>query len=130
MDPDILDQIQRILLTVEEKADIAAQQNHRERMLVECSLSLFGRLLMNKPYNKKVAKNLFHFVWKLGNDLKIIDVGNGVYQLHFKLESQLQWIADNGPWRFNNHRLVVRRWEKGMSTQNITFPSISLSVQV
>ncbi|KAK9991764.1 hypothetical protein SO802_026749 [Lithocarpus litseifolius] len=30
----------------------------------------------------------------------------------FKLESQLQWVVDNGPWSFDNHLLVIRRWEK------------------
>ncbi|KAK7823774.1 uncharacterized protein At4g02000 [Quercus suber] len=130
MDPDILDRIQRISLTAEEKTDIAVQQSHREKTIEECSLSLFGRLLTDKPYNQRAAKNLFRAVWKLGNDLKIIDVGNGVYQFRFKLESQLRWVADNGLWSFDNHLLVVRRWEKGMLAQNITYPSISLWVQV
>lgn len=53
-----------------------------------------------------------------------------MYQFCFKLESQLRWAAENGPWSFDNHLLVVRRWEKGMLAQNITFPSISLWVQL
>ncbi|XP_075653905.1 uncharacterized protein At4g02000-like [Castanea sativa] len=130
MDPDFLDRIQCISLTAEEKADIVVKQSHREKTLEECSLSLLGQLLTDKPYNQKAAKNLFRSVWKLGNDLKIIGVGNGVYQFRFKLESQLRWVVENGPWSFNNHLLVALRWEKGMSAQNITFPSISLWVQL
>ncbi|XP_075640643.1 uncharacterized protein LOC142612431 [Castanea sativa] len=106
MDPDFLDRIQRISLTAEEKADIVVKQSHREKTLEECSLSLLGRLLTDKPYNQKAAKNLFRSVWKLRNDVKIIDVGNGVYQFHFKLESQLRWVAENGPWSFDNHLLL------------------------
>lgn len=79
MDPDILNQIQRISLTAEEKAEIAVQQSHHEKTLEECSVNLFGRLLTNKPYNQRAAKNLFRSFWKLENELKIIDVGNGVY---------------------------------------------------
>lgn len=79
MDLDILDRIQRISLTAEEKAEIAVQQSHHEKTLIECSLNLFGRLLTNKSYNQRAAKNLFRSIWKLGNDLKIVDVGNGVY---------------------------------------------------
>lgn len=116
-------------LTTEEEADIPIQHTHRQRVLEECSLSLIGRLLTDKPYNQRAAKNLFRSVWKLGNDLKIVDVGNAVFQFRFKLESQLQWVVDNGPWSFDDHLLLVRRWEKGMTAHNIEFSSISLWVQ-
>lgn len=44
-----------------------------------------------------MAKNLQLSAWKLGNDLHIVDVGEGLYLFRFKLESQLQWVQDNGP---------------------------------
>lgn len=112
MDSDFLQRIQNMSLTAEEETDIPVQHNHRQRTLEECSLSLIGRLLTDKPYNQRAAKNLFRSVWKLGNDLKIMDVGNALFQFRFKLESQLQWVVDNGSWSFDDHLLLVRRWEK------------------
>ena len=116
------------LVTAEEETDIPVQHAHRRHALEECSLNLIRRLLIDKPYNQRAAKNLFRSVWKFGNDLKIVDLGNALFQFRFKLESQLQWVVDNGPWSFDDHLLVVRRWEKGMTAHNIEFFSVSLWV--
>lgn len=47
----------------------------------------------------------------MGNDLKIADVGDGLVQFKFSLESQLVWVLNNGPWSFNNHLLLLRQGE-------------------
>ncbi|KAK9999217.1 hypothetical protein SO802_018820 [Lithocarpus litseifolius] len=66
----------------------------------------------------------------MGADLKIVDVGDGQFQFKFALESQLKWVIHNGPWSFENHHLVLRRWERGMTARTVTFNSIPLWVQV
>ena len=69
-------------------------------------------------------------MWRLGNDLKIIKVGDKLIQFKFSLDSQLRWFLDNGSWCFDNQLLVLRRWEKGMTAINVTFPKVQLWVQV
>ena len=59
-----------------------------------------------------------------------MDVGDGLFQFKFALESQLKWVIQNGPWSFENHPLVLRRWERGMTTRTVTFNYIPLWVQV
>ena len=56
---------------------------HRDRMLEECSLSLLGRFLTNRSFNQRAAKALLRFVWKMGSDVRIVDVGDGVFQFKF-----------------------------------------------
>ena len=46
-----------------------------------------GRFHMTKPINLWAAKNLLRSVWKLGHDLKIMDVGEGLMQFKFSMES-------------------------------------------
>ena len=60
-------------------------------------------------------------MWKMGDDLKIVEVGDGLLQFKFTLESQLLWVWNNGPWCFDNHMLAVKRWEKGMTSRSVTF---------
>jgi len=62
----------------------------------------------------------------MGNDLKIMDVGDGLFQFRFKLKSQLEWVLEKGSWSFDNHLLLVQRWEKGLTAHNITFPIVLL----
>lgn len=114
----------------EETSDIAIRGSQRNQTLEECSLSVLGRFLSDKPLNLRAAKNLLRSIWKMGDDIKIIKVGEGLLQFNFSMESQLKWVVENGPWCFDDHLLVLKSWEKGMTAQNITFPTISLWVQV
>ena len=59
-----------------------------------------------------------------------MEVGEGLLQFKLSLETQLKWVVDNGPWCFDNHLLVLRRWDKGLLALNVSFPSIQLWVQV
>ena len=57
-------------------------------------------------------------------------MGERLFQFRFKLESQLTWVLDNGPWSFDNKLLVLRRWERGMTANLVTFPTLPIWVQV
>ena len=92
------------------------------------SLSLFGCFLTKRPYNQRAAKELLRSVWKFGTNLRIVDVGDGLFQFKFTLESQLKWVLNNGPWSFDNHPLVLRRWERGMIANSITFTVLPIWV--
>ena len=60
----------------------------------------------------------------------ITDVGEGLIQFKFALESQLMWVMNNGPWSFDNHLLLLRRWEKGMMAFSVNVLHIPIWVQV
>ena len=130
MDFDFIKRLQKISLTEEEEGVIAVRGDHRKQILDECSLSLMGRFLSEKPLNLRAAKNTLGSVWKFGSDLKIVEVGDCLLQFKFSLDSQLKWVLDNGPWCFDDHLLVLRRWEKGMTAIIVTFPKIQLWVQI
>ena len=103
---------------------------HREKILEQCSLSLFGCFLTKRPYNQRAAKELLRSVWKFGTDLRIVDIGDGLFQFKFTLESQLKWVLNNGPWSFDNHPLVLRRWERRMTVNSITFTVLLIWEQI
>ena len=73
------------------------RSEHLEKTLEDCSFSLLGRFHTTKLINFRAAKNLLRSVWKMGNDLKITDVGDGLFQFKFLMESQLKWVINNGP---------------------------------
>ena len=65
-----------------------------------------------------------------GQDLKITNVGDRLIQFKFAMESQLLWVVNNGPWSFDNHILLLRHWEKGMTAFSVQFMHIPIWVQV
>ena len=97
MDSDFINKLQSITLTKEEGEVIKVGVSQRERMLEECSLSLLGRFLTTRAFNQRAAKDLLRFVWRLGSDLRIVDVGDDLFQFKFTTESQLKWVLANGP---------------------------------
>nr|POE77093.1 hypothetical protein CFP56_72610 [Quercus suber] len=64
----------------------------------------------------------------MGNDLKIVDIGEGLYRFKFSIESQIKWVLDNGPWSFENQLLVLRHWEKGMTPRSVTFTTVPIGL--
>lgn len=106
------------------------RSSHWEKIIEECSLTLLSRVLTSKPYDHRVAKALLRFVWKLGNDLNIVDVGDGLFQFRFKIESQLLWVLNNGPQSFDNNLLVLRQRERDLTANSLTFTTLPIWVQV
>ena len=130
MDSNFIERIQNISLTFEEEEPITIRTAREDEILEEYSLSLIGKFMTTRPFNTRAAKNLLRSVWKMDSNLKIVDVGEGIFQFRFSLESQLQWVWDNGPWSFENNMLVLQRWEKGLTTKSVRFMSLPIWVQV
>ena len=130
MDSDFVQKLQNIKLTEVEGEVIRVASAHRDRMLEECSLSLLGKFLMSRSFNQRAAMALLRSVWKLGSDVRVVDVGDGVFQFKFTMESQLKWVLANGPWSFEDHPLVLCKWERGMTARSVRFNSIPMWVQV
>ncbi|XP_030931302.1 uncharacterized protein At4g02000-like [Quercus lobata] len=130
MDTNFIERLQSIHLTEEEGEVRKVRSENRAKILEEFSLSLMGRFHTTKPINFWAAKNLRRSVWKLGHDLKITDIGEGLMQFKFSMESQLKWVLNNGPWSFDNHLLLLKRWEEGMTTFIVEFNIVPIWVQV
>lgn len=69
-------------------------------------------------------------VCKMGSDLRIIDVGEGMFQFKFTMESQLKWVMNNGPWNFDNYPLVLRRWERGVKVASVKFQTLPIWIWI
>ena len=79
MESEVLECIKNMKLTTDEDEAMTIRLVKRDKILEEFSLSLVGQFLTPKQSNLRVAKNLLRSMWKLGDDLKIIEVGEGYY---------------------------------------------------
>ena len=89
-DSNFIERLQRVSLTMEEDEVIMVQSKHREKTLEDYSLNLLGRFHTTKLINFRETKNLLHSIWKMGNNLKITNVGDRLFQFKFLMESQLK----------------------------------------
>ena len=130
MDQDVISGLQHLQLTKEEEEEISISSSGGLNRLEECELSLFGRLLADRHQNMRALKSTLRSVWKMGSDFRIVDVGKNIFQFKFSSSYQLEWVERNGPWNFDNNLLLLCRWRKGLSIENISFTHTPLWVQV
>ena len=89
-DSEFIAHLQKIKLTTNEGEVITVRAENREKTLEDCSLSLVGRFHTTKNINFRAAKNLLRSVWKMGKDMTITKMGDGLFQFKFAMESQLK----------------------------------------
>ena len=88
-------------------------------------MNLLGKFHTTRPFNQRAAKTYLRSAWKLGQDLKIVEVGDGLFQFNLAMECQLVWTVE-----FDNHLLLLRRWERGMMENSVTFTYLPIRVEV
>ena len=130
MEQEVLNNFQKLQPTKEEADDIVLTNIARAKLLEECSLSLFGRLLTDRQQNQRAFKNTLKTTWKMELDLRIVEVENNVWQFKFGSLCQLEWVERRGPWNFENNLLLLCRWREGLTALNISFTHAPFWVQV
>ena len=130
MEQAIVDSLNKLQLTKEEEEDIIISTKNTPDLLEKCSLSLFGRLLADRQQNQQAFKSTLRFVWKMGSNLRIMEVGNNILQFKFSSMYQLEWVEKSGLWNFENNLLFLCRWRPGLSTANISFSHSPFWVQI
>lgn len=101
--------LENIKLTTEEDEVIAILDEGLKEEIESCSLSLIGKFLTCKPFNKKAMQNTLKRVWGLSDGLQIIEVGSYLFQFKFKSKFELEQVWKGGPWTFDNQVLMLRK---------------------
>ena len=70
-----MNSLEKLKLTKEDEEDIVIANISSSEIFEECSLSLFGCFLTNHHQNQRA--------WKMGSDLRIVEVGNNILQFKF-----------------------------------------------
>ncbi|XP_075654466.1 uncharacterized protein LOC142624672 [Castanea sativa] len=117
--------LENLKLTSDEEEVIQIADERRISEIESCVLSLVGKFLTCKSYNERAALSTLRRVWVLGSKLQIVEVGSNLFQFKFKAEFQMVQILKDGPWTFDNQLLLLRRWQRGMSTANVVLDHAS-----
>ena len=86
MDDDVANSLEKMKLTIEEEEIISILDEGRLDAIESCNLSLNGKLLTCKPFNRMAAKNTIQRAWGLNVSLQISKVRPNLFQFKFQLE--------------------------------------------
>ena len=126
MADEVVDSMEKMKPTSKEEEIIAISDEGRLEAIESCHLSLIGKFLMCKPYNKTATKNTIRRAWGVDDTMQILEVGLNLFQSEFMMNR----IFKGGPWSFDNQLLMLQRWKKGMTMGNITMETALLWVQI
>lgn len=68
MEQGLIDGLKHMRLTMEEEVQIPVSEEDKAEVFEECSLSLFGKLLMDRKQNLCALKNTLRGAWKVGSE--------------------------------------------------------------
>ena len=83
MDQAVIEGLQHLQLTKEEEENSSISTTSKSELLEEFAPSLFGRFLADQNQNLRALKSTLTSAWKLGSDLRIVDVGKNIFQFKF-----------------------------------------------
>ena len=131
MADDVINSLENMKLTTEEEEVIAILDDGRKEEIESYSLSLIGKFLTCKPFNKRVALSTLRRAWGLDEGVQMVEVGSNLFQFKFKTEFEMERIIKSDPWSFDNQVLMVKRWKQGMMMAgNVQFESVALWIQI
>ena len=70
-----MSRLEKMKLTMDEEEMIKIADDGKREEIESCSLSLIGKFLTCKPFNKKVAKSTLKIAWGLEDGVQIVEVG-------------------------------------------------------
>ena len=94
--------LENMRLTTEEEETIEIPDDGRKEGLENCALSLIGKFLTCRPFNKKAAISTLKRAWGLEEAVQIVEVGMNLFQLKFHSEFEMNRVLKGGPWSFDN----------------------------
>ena len=130
MADDVINGLENMKLTNEEEEVIEIADEGRKDEIESCALSLIGKFLTCKSFNKRAAISTLKKAWGLEDRVQFVEVGSNLLQFKFQEEFDMERILRSGPWTFDNQALLLARWRKGMTARNVKFDSISMWVQI
>ena len=126
MADDVINSLENMKLITEEEEVLAISDEGRKGDIESCALSLIGKFLMCKPFNKRAAQNTLRRAWGLDEGVQMVEVGLNLFQFKFKIEFEMERILKSSPWSFDNQVLMVQRRKQGMTTENTKFDSVAI----
>ena len=130
MADDISNILEQMTLTLEEEEIITIPDDGRREELESCALSLIGKFLTCKSFNKRAALGTLKKAWGLEDEVRVVEVGSNLLQFKFRSEFELDRVYTGGLWCFDNQALLLTRWKSGMTAANVKFDSVPLWVQI
>ena len=81
MEDDVINNLENMKLTTDEEEVISILDEGREAEIESCSLSLIGKFLTCRSFNKRAAQGTLKRAWGLENQVQVVEVGANLFPM-------------------------------------------------
>lgn len=120
---------ENIELTENEALDIKIDSSKLSKGVDSLQNSFMVKILTNKTFNR-AAKAIIKHAWGVTEWAKMWDLGENLFQVVFENEADLINVYAHGPWTFDDNLILYKRWEPGMTKDDVTFENMAFWVQL
>lgn len=78
--------------------------------------------LFKKKLTHAYLRNKLIDIWKLQENLVLIDLGNDDFVAKFTLQESVERVLNEGPWFITGNFLTIRRWEPNCLPESHSHP--------
>ncbi|KAH7864775.1 hypothetical protein Vadar_033674 [Vaccinium darrowii] len=129
LDEDLTNRFRSVCLTNEEQSEVTLIQEDVKFSEDECRTSLFGKIISQKPVNFSGLQTTMGLIWGNPKNFRVLEVGKGIYQFILPSEVDVIRILNGKPWFFNNHFLILERWNPKLQPSQYCFNYTPIWVQ-
>ncbi|OMO88293.1 hypothetical protein CCACVL1_08480 [Corchorus capsularis] len=105
-------------------------ESHGEATCEATKFLLIGKILSDKPINRKGALGVLRSMWG-GKDCPVItELGMQIYGLAFQSEAQMFEAMVESPWSVMGCCLILKKWEIDKPISEIPFDRVQFWVQI
>ena len=130
MAEELADAISKFALSEKELEGTDLGSEEIDRGILECQLSLVGRIRGEKVVNFVGVKNFVNSAWGYPRNLRIIELGPNLFQFYIPNREDRDRIVGGGPWVMDNQILVMKHWNEGIEDDTAAFDLAPMWVQV
>ncbi|KAH7847153.1 hypothetical protein Vadar_022585 [Vaccinium darrowii] len=130
LDDDLSKRFRSFHLTEEEQSEVKLLDDDVTASEAECRTSLFGKIISQKPVNFGGLKTTMGLIWGNPKDFRVLEIGKGIYQFILPSETDAIRILNGKPWFFNNHFLILEKWNPKLQPSQYSFKHTPIWVQI
>lgn len=111
---NIEDILRRFNLSEEERDGVRLEKEEVAKGVLECNMSLIGRVWGDKQANIGGLRSFVNSMWSQAKNLKVMEIGRNLFQFIFEKENDMDAVMSRRPWIYDGQPLVLLRWKEGL----------------
>lgn len=118
MTDNITDRLHKFILTKKENDLVEIEVHDIMSSMKNCATSLLRKVIADKQVSVLGVKNLMNLVWGSPVGLKVLMVGENMFQFVFLYKKDIKNILYETPWLYDKYFLNIHQWQSELHTNS------------